>query len=126
MKNSRYVKRFCMGLAVAMLVVCGGSTLAQSYDPDQDIPKPTVFQKRIEKLGRGLTNILFGWTEIPLTWHDGVQRHKALTEIIGTSTIKGITKALLRTGTGVYETVTFPADTNQNAYEPMLEPEYLF
>jgi putative exosortase-associated protein (TIGR04073 family) len=118
-------------LAVVM-VFAGALTLGslgavgQSYDPDQDLPKPTTWGQRVDKLGRGLSNFLFGWAEIPKAWHQGVQYQKPLTEILVTQSLKGFSKALIRTGTGVYEAVTFYTDASENAYEPILEPEYLF
>ena len=49
--------------SVAVTVILGfgisqGVVWAQSYDPDQDVPNPTLAEKRLEKLGRGLSNIL--------------------------------------------------------------------
>lgn len=118
---------------ISIVVVCTGAlalatagSMAQSYDPDQDLPKPTTWGKRVDKLGRGVSNVLFGWAELPKSWHVGVQREHPLTEIIATDTIKGVSKALIRTGIGVYETVTFFSDTSDNAYDTILEPEYLF
>lgn len=111
---------------VACVFLAGGFVYGQAYDPSQELPKPTVMQKRLEKLGRGLSNILFGWTEIPLTWHRHVQLQRPLTEIVTTGTVKGTTKAFMRTGTGVYELFTFYVRNPSGTYEPILEPEYLF
>ena len=59
-----------------------------------------------EKLGRGVSNALLGWTEIPL----GVQQHSTPTDAGGsfiTGAAHGVVKGLVRTGVGLYETVTF-------------------
>lgn len=114
-------------LAIGLVIAVGAPFAeAQSYDPDQDLPIPTVFEKRVNKLGRGLTNILFGWTEIPVTWDQKIRQGKPLTYLIGTASVIGVTKAFMRTGVGVYEAVTFYGSGSERRYEPILEPEYIF
>jgi putative exosortase-associated protein (TIGR04073 family) len=98
----------------------------QSYDPDQDLPHPTQWQKRVEKLGRGLSNVFFGWSELPLAWHRGIQQQRPLTQIITHSTVVGTSRFFIRTGIGVYEVFSFYTSNPNGKYEPMLEPEYLF
>lgn len=124
MAKVRRVQVLILTLCIALLA--GTLAQAQSYDPDQDLPDPTKFQRRIEKLGRGLSNVLFGWAELPLQWNDGVQMQRPLTEILVTDTIKGTTKSFMRMGIGVYEFFTFYWDTGDRDYEPVLEPDYLF
>ena len=126
MPKSIFHKKTVAWICLCAFVLSSGTVFAQHYDPDQEIPKPTMMEKRVSKLGRGVTNFFFGWAEIPKAWHQGVQRQQPLTEIIGTNTIKGFTKAVIRMGGGVYETATFYWDTEKNAYEPIFEPEYLF
>jgi putative exosortase-associated protein (TIGR04073 family) len=111
---------------VAVFMLIGTVAVPQSYDPDQDLPRPTLWQKRIEKLGRGVSNILFGWAEIPRAWHIGVTRQQPLTQILTHGTIVGTSRFLIRTGLGVYETFTFFMSSDERKYEPMIEPEYLF
>lgn len=122
--NFRRFQLLALALVVAMLA--GSVAHAQSYDPDQDLPQPTKFQKRLEKMGRGLSNVLFGWAELPLQWHNGVEMQRPLTEILVTDTIKGTTKVFMRMGIGVYEFFTFYWDTADSNYEAVLEPDYLF
>ena len=58
------------------------------------------------KLGRGASNALGGWLEIPLN----VQKYHSSQDSAGswfTGLAYGCFKALVRTGVGVYETVTF-------------------
>jgi putative exosortase-associated protein (TIGR04073 family) len=115
-----------LAVVVAAMMLAGTAAVAQSYDPDQDLPKPTLWQKRLEKLGRGLSNILFGWAEIPRAWHVGVQRQQPLTQILTHGTVVGTSRFLMRTGLGVYETFSFFTSSKERRYEPMIEPEYLF
>ena len=111
---------------VACVILAGATAAPQSYDPDQDLPKPTVWQKRLEKLGRGVSNILFGWSEIPIAWNQQIVQQRPLTEILTHGTIVGTSRFLMRTGIGVYETVSFFTSSKKRKYEPFLEPEYLF
>lgn len=59
-----------------------------------------------EKLGRGLSNALGGWLEIPST----IEQRYARTDTFGsllTGAVLGTLKGVVRTGVGVYEAVTF-------------------
>lgn len=123
--RQRPVYRFIALLVVATMLAAP-IVEAQSYDPDQDLPRPTVFQKRLEKMGRGLANILFGWAEIPLTWDKQIRQKRPLTQILTHGTIVGTTKFFMRLGIGIYEFFGFWDNHDEVGYGPMVEPEYLF
>ena len=127
MRHSHAAK-FLRAIALVMIaaVLATSFASAQSYDPNQDIPHPTKFQKRLEKMGRGLSNVLFGWAEIPLAWDRGIQHGQPLTEILTHGTIVGTTKFFMRLGIGVYEFFGFYAENPKGGWDPMIEPEYLF
>jgi putative exosortase-associated protein (TIGR04073 family) len=116
-------------VAAALLIgfcLSAGMVVAQSYDPDQSIPKPTKLEKRLTQLGRGLSNILFGWAEIPLTFDRKLKEGKPLTYLLGVVPVLGTGRAVMRTGTGFYEVFTFRSTKPEVNYEAMLEPEYIF
>ena len=113
-------------VVLAAVFISSSFAYAQSYDPQQDIPKPTMLQKRMDKLGRGLSNFFFGWTEIPVTWYAKMKQGKSLTYLLTTAPVLGTTKAAMRMGTGVYEFFTFYTKNPSGDYEPILEPEYIF
>ncbi len=117
-----------IGAAVVLAAVFFSSSFAyaQSYDPDQDIPKPTMLQKRMSKMGRGLSNFIFGLTEIPATMYTKMKQGKPLTYLLTTAPVLGTTKAFMRMGTGAYEFFTFFVRNPGGDYEPILEPEYIF
>lgn len=122
-------KPIILTLAALLLAAFAGPSLiavAQSYDPDQMIIPPTGFQKRLEKLGRGLSNVLFGWAEIPVTFDKKLKEGKPLQYLLGVVPVLGTTRAVMRTATGVFEMVTFPYSDKEVNFEPLLEPEYLF
>jgi putative exosortase-associated protein (TIGR04073 family) len=125
MSQHVWIRSISLALLLA-LGLYGTIAAAQSYDPDQDIPKPTVLEKRMNKLGRGFTNVLFGWTEIPVTWHQKMRQGRPLTYLVGTAPVLGATRAVMRTGVGVYEVFTFYSSKDGVNYEAILEPEYIF
>lgn len=102
------------------------TAFAQEYNPDEDLPKPTRFEKSLTKLGRGLSNIMFGWAEIPLTFDRKLKEGKPFGYLFGVVPVLGTARAIMRTGTGVFEVVTFPVTDKEINYEPILEPEFLF
>ena len=111
-------------IAAVMLIPAVG--LSQSYDPDDEIRPPTGFEKRLTKLGRGISNVLLGWAEIPVTFDRKLKEGKPLGYLLGVVPVLGTTRAVLRTGTGVYEMFTFPVSDKEVNFDPILEPEYIF
>ena len=75
-------------------------------------------QPAFEKLGRGVSNTLFGWLEIPLN----IDRRYAANDTVGsgvTGAAVGVVKGLVRTVVGAYETVTFLLPYPEN-FAPIL------
>lgn len=124
-------KYYAGGVAVAILAVvvltCFNAPVhAQLYDPDLDLPRPTGMEKALTKMGRGISNILFGWAEVPMTFDRNLKKGKPLGYLVGVAPVLGTARAVMRTGTGVFEVVTFPFSDRDVNYEAVLEPEYLF
>ena len=75
-------------------------------------------QSAFGKLGRGLSNFLLGWLEIPLN----VGKRYTASDTVG-STLGGVAigafKGAIRTGIGLYETVTFLVPYPEH-YAPIL------
>ena len=113
-------------ILVAALVFQSVPVLAQSYDPDEDLPKATGVEKALRKLGRGLSNIMLGWAEIPVTFNNGVKKGKPLGYLLGVAPVLGTARAVMRTSTGVFEVVSFPFSDREVNYEAVLEPEFIF
>ena len=112
-------------LAVAVLFA-SAPVLAQSYDPSDELPKATGFEKSLTKLGRGISNIVLGWAEIPVMFDKKLKQGKPLGYLIGVAPVLGSARAIMRTTTGVYEVVSFPFTDRKVNYEAVLEPEYIF
>ena len=124
------VRRMALKLGVASvalsLVFSVTPAFGQGYDPDDEIPKPTGVEKALTKLGRGLSNVLLGWAEIPVTFDKKLKAGKPLGYLLGVVPVLGTARALMRTSTGVFEMVTFPFSDKDVNYEAILKPEYIF
>lgn len=119
----------CAGLLVIAVILATLLSMpvhAQLYNPEVDLPKPTGMEKALTKMGRGISNILFGWAEIPMTFDKNLKKGKPLGFLVGVTPVLGGARAVMRTGTGVFETVTFPFSDRDVNYNAVLEPEYLF
>ncbi len=76
------------------------------------------------KLGRGIANVLTGWMELPKNVYETSVEENAFSGLtVGLA--KGVGMTIVRTGAGIYETVTFPFPIPEN-YLPVLEPEFVF
>ncbi|MBN1526673.1 MAG: exosortase system-associated protein, TIGR04073 family [Candidatus Omnitrophica bacterium] len=98
-------------ICVAILMLVNIATASYAQDP-------------AKKLGRGLANVLTGWIELPKNIYDTSVEDNPLSGItIGLA--KGVGMTIVRTGAGIYETVTFPFPIPEG-YTPVLEPEFVF
>ena len=103
--------RSLMACAVVVAVLLGAASPAAAQDP-------------VHKLGRGLTNVVTGWIEIPKQVHLATQS----TNVLG-SAASGIARGgslmLLRMALGLYETVTFPLPIPQGFASPYASMQLL-
>ena len=89
-------------------------------------PAESWAQDPILKMGRGVVNILTGWIEIPKQIHLGKQANNPVTGI-GRGLFKGASLAVLRSGVGLYEAVTFPLPYPRgfsSPYQDLALPDY--
>lgn len=123
-------RRLWVSLVVAVVVTGmlapGLTAYAQGYDPDEEIVAPTGVEKALTKLGRGLSNVMLGWVEIPMTFYNKVYEGKPLGYLLGVVPVLGTARAFIRTSTGVYEMVTFTHSDLEVNFDAILEPEYIF
>lgn len=98
-------------LLLVVIFVLGMATHSYAQDP-------------AKKLGRGLANILTGWVELPKNIYETSVEENVLAGLT-MGLAKGIGMTIVRTGAGVFETVTFPFPIPED-YKPVLEPEFVF
>ncbi|MFT5191191.1 MAG: putative exosortase-associated protein (TIGR04073 family) [Verrucomicrobiales bacterium] len=85
---------------------------------------PASHQTSIHKLGRGVSNLLYGITELPnrivrVNAEDGNNAG------FGSGIIEGTQRSLVRVGYGIFEILTFPAKTYKQSYKaPYQNIEY--
>ncbi|HOE97481.1 MAG TPA: exosortase system-associated protein, TIGR04073 family [Candidatus Sumerlaeota bacterium] len=114
------MRKNLMGLAALALLTVGASAFAAGTEVYRE---QTVANQALHKLGRGVTNVLTFWAEVPrqiaIEWE---RTDPASGLIVGT--IKGAGWGFARLATGVYDAFTFPFPIPEN-YEPMMEPEFV-
>lgn len=119
-----------LGIKILVLVIVGLSPMgptafaAEGAGTDQvdSLMARYDLHPAFEKLGRGVSNFLGGWMEIPLN----VGKKWSATNTGGsffTGLAVGVFKGVVRTGVGLYETVTFllPVPDNFAPILPTLE-----
>ncbi len=105
------MRKFVLPAVITILLLAHSATYCFAADP-------------LRKLGRGLANVITGAIEIPKKVYQVTKTEGALKGFTW-GWIKGASEAILRTGTGVYEVMTFPIPAPAE-YEPMMQPEFVF
>ncbi len=85
---------------------------------------PASRQNAIHKLGRGISNLLYGATELPARVMQ-VNREDGNNAAFGAGIVEGTQRSIVRVGYGVYEILTFPVKTYKQSYKaPYQNIEY--
>ena len=84
---------------------------------------PAAAAGPFSKLGRGLTNTLTGWIEVPVTMHKESVTHDYMVGLSYGFPI-GLVRGLTRTMVGIFDTITFFLPY-PNDYEAIVEPEFV-
>ncbi len=96
-------------------VVLGFATscLADIQDPPSNDYGPT------RKLGRGLSNLVFGIAELPVTIAK-INEREGNAAAAGYGVVRGLGRSGARVGSGLFEFLTFPFPTTRRTYYPLL------
>jgi len=114
------MRRSTKSLITCMLVLCVAAAALPAFAEEG-----SVIEKMGKKLGRGIVNVVTGWVELPMNIYDtSVDTNNPLMGITY-GTLKGLGMAVVRTGAGAYDTVTFLFPMPQD-YSPVLQPEFIF
>ena len=100
-------------LIFAFTVGFASAALADIQDPPSNDHGPT------RKLGRGISNAAFGWSEIPHTIAQ-VNEREGNSAAAGYGVVRGAGRAFMRFGTGLFDIVTFPFPAVRGTYYPPL------
>lgn len=106
----------------------GGLLLASVAAPPSGVLRadiqapPGADHSPTRKLGRGISNLLYGFTEVPVTLaHTNEYEGGAAAWSLGV--VKGVGRGFARTGVGFWEVLTWPFPTEKGKYTPTLRRE---
>ena len=74
------------------------------------------------KLGRAFSNIILGWSEIPVTINQ-VNKLQGNEAAAGYGMVKGTTRAFVRFGAGFYELLLWPLPVCRGTFRPALRTD---
>ena len=111
-------------ILAAVILVVSQINLAWAYDDysPAEMSRTNPMAASGRKLGRGVSNMLTGWVELP-RGVETVGRESGFMASLTWGVLQGAGTALARTAAGAAEIATFPIRTNND--EPIIEPEYL-
>jgi putative exosortase-associated protein (TIGR04073 family) len=98
-------------LTILLAVAFGAAAYADIQAPPMTDMGPT------RKLGRGLSNVLWGFSELPNTMCQ-INDTQGNSAAWGYGVVKGLGRSFFRFGVGWYEILTFPAPCYKNSYRP--------
>ena len=110
------MRRMSLAIGLMMLLGCLGAA------------SPAFAQDPIHKAGRGITNFLTSWLEVPKGFYQGTQEENPVTGAAG-GLLKGAWLFATRAVVGAYEAVTFPIPYPKDyasPYEGLELPDYVW
>ena len=116
-------RRVMRWVAAGMLLAASGAGPVWAQDP---IEQEVVHHDPLHKAGRGLTNVLTCWIEVPKNFHLGTQEDNPVLGALW-GLVKGAGLGATRLAVGAYEVVTFPVPVPKDyasPYEGMELPDY--
>ena len=102
--------------AVACLAAAAATVRADIQQPPGAEHGPT------RKLGRAISNLFLGFTEVPVTVAQ-VNDDEGNAAAAAYGVIRGVGRGFARTGVGFYELLFFPFPLTKSTYRPVLRPE---
>ena len=100
-------------LTAALVAGFAAACCADIQDPPSNDYGPT------RKLGRGLSNMVFGWSEIPVTIAK-INKDEGNSAAAGYAVVRGAHRGFARFGTGLCEVLLWPFPVNRGTYLPIL------
>jgi putative exosortase-associated protein (TIGR04073 family) len=100
-------------LTVALVTGFAAAVCADIQDPPSNDHGPT------RKLGRGLSNVVFGWSEVPVAVAK-ISENEGNSAAAGYGVVRGVGRSFARFGVGLYEVFLSPFPVNRGTYMPIL------
>ena len=89
---------------------------ADIHDPPSNDQGPT------RKLGRGLANLVWGWSELPVSITT-VNTQEGNSAAAGYGSVRGVGRSVMRISAGIFEIFTFALPVNRGTYFPILDDD---
>jgi|SRR3954449_6502969 putative exosortase-associated protein (TIGR04073 family) len=99
-------------LLIGTVAVCR----ADIHDPPSNAHGPT------RKLGRGVSNLVFGIAELPTTIAK-VNDQEGNSAAAGYGVVRGVGRSVMRISTGLVEILSFPFPMVHGTYRPLLDDD---
>ena len=103
-------------LAFVLLFGLPSLSRADIHDPPSNDYGPT------RKLGRGISNLVFGVAELPVSIAT-VNTREGNSAAAGYGVVRGVGRSVMRIGAGIFEIATFPVPVVRGTYYPVLESD---
>lgn len=103
-------------IAAALLTALTTLGRADIHDPPSNDYGPT------RKLGRGISNLVFGVTELPTTIAK-INQDEGNSAAAGYGVVRGVGRSVMRIQAGVFEILTWPIPVVRGTYFPVLESD---
>ena len=116
------IQKFVLTACLLMLTAAG-LVFADDYSP-AELSRTNPAARAGRKLGRGISNLLLGWVELP-RGIETVGRESGFAASTTWGVLQGAGSALVRTAAGAVEIVTFPFPVPSRDDDPLVEPEYI-
>jgi putative exosortase-associated protein (TIGR04073 family) len=100
-------------LAAALVLGFAATSFADIQDPPANDYGPT------RKLGRGLSNVVFGIAELPVQIAR-VNEREGNSAALSYGVVRGLGRTYMRFHAGLWEMFSFPFPANQGTYYPIL------
>ncbi|PAW65388.1 MAG: hypothetical protein B9S36_00230 [Verrucomicrobiia bacterium Tous-C2TDCM] len=106
-----------MRILLAALLLFGvvSASIADIHEP------PKARYTKTRKLGRGISNIVYGWTEVPMTMERWRELHtEQSVGIVTAGFFQGVQRAGARLKYGFYEVINFQRPLYKDSYRPAM------
>jgi putative exosortase-associated protein (TIGR04073 family) len=100
-------------LSAALVLGFATCSLADIQDPPSNDYGPT------RKLGRGISNVVFGVAELPVTIAR-INEREGNSAAAGYGVVRGLGRSYMRFHAGLFEIFSFPFPVNRGTYYPIL------
>jgi putative exosortase-associated protein (TIGR04073 family) len=102
-------------LSAALVLGFATAAFADIQDPPSNNYGPT------RKLGRGISNVVFGIAELPVTIAK-INEREGNSAAAGYGVVRGLGRSYMRFHAGLFEIFSFPFPVNRGTYYPILRP----